>query len=197
MVKLFDKWECENIEVKDLGIAKYIKLQPVMVPRSGGKHEKKQFYKSRLHIVERLMNKLFVSGHRGKKHKISSGNNIGKSFRMYKTVKEALEIIEQRTKKNPVEVLVRAIENAAPIEEVITFQKGGIFAREGVVTSPQRRVDLVLKHLAQGTYQKSFKSKKSAAQCLADEIILTHNNDSKTFAISEKMRREKEASGAR
>ncbi len=93
--------------------------------------------------------------------------------------------------------LTAAIENSAPAEEVISFQKGGIFAREGVVTSPLRRVDLALRHIAQGTFQKSVNSKKSAADCLANELIFSFKGDQSSKGVSEKIRREKEAKGAR
>ncbi len=57
-IKIFDKWSTEGIEVKDIGLAKYINLQPVVIPRSGGRHAKHQFHKSKMNIVERLMNKM-------------------------------------------------------------------------------------------------------------------------------------------
>lgn len=196
-MKLFDKWDSEKIEVKDLGIKGYINLDSRIVAKSSGRHAKQQFYKSKLHIVERLINKLFVSGHRGKKHKIYSGHNVGKSFRTYTTVKKAFEIIEKKTNKNPIEVFVRSIENSSPIEEVISYQKGGIFAREAIVTSPQRRVDLALKHIAQGTFQKSSRNKKKACECLAEEIIAASDNDPSSFAVSQRITSEKEAIGAR
>ena len=57
-IKIFDKWPVAGIEVKDIGLAKYINLQPVLIPRSGGRYAKQQFHKSKMNIVERLMNKL-------------------------------------------------------------------------------------------------------------------------------------------
>jgi len=36
---------------------------------------------------------------------------------MEKIVEQSLEIIEQKTKKNPIQTLVTAIENSAPREE--------------------------------------------------------------------------------
>ncbi|HDD71709.1 MAG TPA: 30S ribosomal protein S7, partial [Candidatus Aenigmarchaeota archaeon] len=72
-IKIFGKWSTEGIEVKDPGLVRYINLEPRLLPRSGGKYAKQQFYKSKMNIVERLMNKLMVPGHRGKKHLISSG----------------------------------------------------------------------------------------------------------------------------
>ncbi|MCK5234208.1 MAG: 30S ribosomal protein S7 [Candidatus Aenigmarchaeota archaeon] len=196
-IKLFDRWQTETVKVNDEGLVSYINLDPVIVPRSGGRHAKHQFYKSKVNIVERLINRLFVAGHKGRKHKFTSGQNVGKTFGASKIVVDAFGIIEEKTKANPVEVLVRAIENSAPIEEVTTFRKGGMTSREGVVTSPQRRVDLALRHIAQGTYASSVKSRKSAASCLADEILLAYKGDMKSRAVSEKQRREKESQGAR
>ncbi len=197
-IKFLNKWSFEGVEVRDPGLVNYINLKPVIVPKTGGRHARQQFYKSKLNIVERLINKLFVPGHKGKRHKTTSGHNVGKTINVMGIVDEAFEIIAKKTGKNPIEVLVRAIENAAPLEEVITYQRGGIFVREPVVTSPQRRVDLALRHIAQGTYQKSFNSKKSAAEALAEEILGAYNKDANvSYAYSEKIRREKEAASSR
>ncbi len=196
-LKIFGKWSTSNVEVRDEGLRDYITLTPMIVPKTGGRHARQQFYKSKLNIVERLINRLFVTGHRGKKHKFTSGRNVGKTFKAAKAVEEAFEIIEKRTGKNPIQVLVTAIENAAPYEEVISIQKGGIFARQPVITSPQRRVDLALRHIAQGAHSKTIRNKKPLAQVLAEEILLAYNRDPSSLAISEKHRREKEAQGAR
>jgi len=197
-IKIFGKWSTKGIEVKDPGLVKYINLEPRLFPRSGGKYAKQQFYKSKMNIVERLMNKLMVPGHRGKKHVISSGRCVGKTAIQYKIVKKAFEKIEQITKKNPIEVLVRAIENAALREEITSYQLGGIIVRRAVVTSPQRRVDRALRNIAQAAYRKSFGKKQNIVDALVDEIIAAYNNDaSKSEAIREKERIEREAEGAR
>ncbi|MEM5843644.1 MAG: 30S ribosomal protein S7 [Candidatus Aenigmatarchaeota archaeon] len=197
-IKIFGKWSTEGIEVKDPGLAKYINLKPVIVPRSGGKHAKQQFHKSKMNIVERLMNKLMVPGHRGKKHVISSDHCVGKTSIQYKIVKKAFEKIEQITKKNPIEVLVGAIENAALREEITSYQLGGIIVRRAVVTSPQRRVDLALRNIVQAAYRKAFGKKENMVDALVNEIIAAYNNDaSKSEAIKEKERIEREAEGAR
>jgi len=196
-IKLFDRWSFEGIKVDDKGLEAYVSLHPVIFPKSGGRHAKQQFYKSKVNIVERLLNKMFVPGHRGKKHKITSKNCTGKTETNVRILLDAFEIIERKTGKNPVEVLVKAVENAAPIEEVLTYQRGGIFVREAVISSPQRRVDTALKHIAQGSYGKAFQNPKSAAECLADEIVAGYKNDQASFAVAERLRREKEAQGAR
>ncbi len=196
-VKLFDRWEIKA-EIKDPGLKNYINIKPYVVPRSShGRHNKKQFYKSELNVVERLMNHLFVAGHRGKRHKITSGSLAGKSMTAYSIVKESFEIIEKKTKNNPLEILVGAIENAALREEVSSYQVGSIIARKAVITAPQRRVDIALRLFAQGAYRKSFKSRKGIAQTLADEIIAAYNNSKDSTAIMEKERLEREAEGAR
>lgn len=197
-IKIFDKWSTEGIEVKDIGLAKYINLQPVVIPRSGGRHAKHQFHKSKMNIVERLMNKLQVPGHRGKKHVLTSGRCVGKTEIHYKIVKKTFEKIEQQTKKNPIEVFVRALENSALREEITQYQVGGIIVRRAVITSPQRRVDLALSNMVQTAYRKSFGKKEDMVGALTAEIAAAYNNDaSKSEAIKERERIEREAEGAR
>ncbi|MFQ6020754.1 MAG: 30S ribosomal protein S7 [Candidatus Aenigmatarchaeota archaeon] len=197
MFKIFNKWDTK-VEIKDPGLKDYINLKPVLVPKTFGRHAKQQFHKSNLNIIERLMNHLYVPGHRGKRHRISSGRVTGKSTKVWEIMKNTLEIIEKKTKENPIEVLVRAIENAALREEITSFQVGGIIVRKAVITSPQRRVDMALRLITQGAYQKAFDKPKNMAESLADEIIAACNNDSsKSHAIRERERIEREAAGAR
>ncbi len=194
---LFSRWDTEGVEVSDPGLRDQINLTPVLLPRSEGRLAPVQFQKSRINIVERFMNKLMVPGHRGKKHKLTSGRCVGQTLNLYNHIIKAFEIIEKKTKKNPVLVLVKAIENSAPIEEVASYRMGGIVARNAVVVTPQRRVDLALRHLAQGIYKSSFSNRRPLYEVIADELITASNNDSKSFAVSERNRLEKEAEGAR
>lgn len=197
-MKIFDKWEIDKIQVSDQGLKRYIGLKPAIIPKTSGRYSSKRHAKWRMNIVERLMTKLSVPGHRGKKHLISSGRTTGKYTTHYKIVKEAFEIIEKRTKKNPIEVFVHAIENAARREEIAAYQVGGIIIRRAVVTSPQRRVDLALRVIVQAAYRKSFGRKDSMATTLANELIGAAAGDtSKSEAVKEKERVEREAEGAR
>ncbi len=197
-IKFFDRWSASGIEVSDPGLKNYINLQPKLMPKSGGRYAKKQFYKSKVSIVERLINKLMIPGHRGKKHVFTSGRAGGKYFTEYKIVKNVFEKLEQVTKKNPLEVFVRAIENSALREEIAAYQVGGIIVRRAVITSPQRRVDLALKNIVQASYRKSFGKRESMADALANEIIAAYNNDaSKSESIKERERFERESEGAR
>jgi small subunit ribosomal protein S7 len=197
-LKLFNRWVFEGIEIKDAGLKPYINLKPLVVPRTGGKFSQRKFYKSKMNIVERLMNKLMVPGHRGKKHFLSSGRNTGKTQTIINIIKEVFEKLEKRTNKNPIEVLVGAIENAALREEITSYQMGGMMVRKAVCTSPQRRVDHALAIITQSAYRKSFGKKTSMTDALADEIFFAYKNDaSKSEAIKEKERIEREAGGAR
>ncbi|MCD6381420.1 MAG: 30S ribosomal protein S7 [Candidatus Aenigmarchaeota archaeon] len=193
---LFDKWPVEEIEVKDHGLKRYLSVKPMIIPKTGGRLTK-PFYKYKTNIVERLVAHIMQSGHSGKKHKITSGRFGGGFSTALKVVERALEIVEKRTKKNPLEVLIRAIENASIREEVASFQLGGIIARQAVVTSPQRRIDKTLRYFAQGAYHTAFNKKVTTAEALAEEIINAYEGSNKSFAVREKERIEQEAAGAR
>jgi len=197
-VKLFNKWEMEGITVNDPGLKNYINLKPVIIPRTFGRTAKKQFHKSQMSIIERLANHLYVSGHRGKKHLITSGRNVGKTFKIWDVIEESFKILEEKTKKNPVEVFVKALENAALREEITSFQVGGIIVRKAVITAPQRRIDLALRLIVQGSFQKATNNIKRMADTLADELYAAYNYDPQnSHAIREKERIEREAAGAR
>ncbi|TAL47676.1 30S ribosomal protein S7 [archaeon] len=196
-IKLFGKWPM-NVEVSDMGLRPYINLKPVVIPKSGGRLASKQFHKSKMSIIERLMTKQMVPGHRSKKHVLTSGMVVGKWQTNYRFLNQAFDKIEKVTKKNPVEVLVKAIENASTREEIAAYQVGGIIVRRAVITSPQRRVDLALRNITQAAYRKSFGKKTTIADALADEIIAAYNYDlQKSEAIKERDMTEKQAEGAR
>ncbi len=194
-VKLFNRWD-SNVEVQDASLRGYINLEPRILPRSAGVH-RGRFHKSKMHIVERLALKLMVSGHTGKKHKLTSGKFGGAYMNVLAVVEEALAIIEKKENKNPIEVLVRAIENSCVREEVISYQLGSIMAREAVITAPQRRVDKTLRLFSQIAYRSAFNKRKGVSHALADEILAAYRGSSDSFAMKEKDRVEREAMGSR
>lgn len=196
-IKLFDRWDAAEADINDEGLRRYVNIENIMAPRSKGRHADQQFYKGDVQIVERLLNHMYVPGHRGDSHKISSGHNVGKSEKNWNTLKKAFELIEEETGENPVQVLVTAIENSSPTEEVVSYQRGGVMARKAVIMSPQRRVDFALRMLSQGAYADRLANEKDAHEALAEEIIGAYENDNSIRAIREKERREKEAEGAR
>lgn len=193
----FGKWDAGEVTVSDDGLVRYINLENIASPRSKGRHSEKQFYKADVPIVERVLNRMYVAGHSGKKHLITSGHNTGKSERLWNIIEEAFEIIEEETGENPIQVLVDAIENSAPVEEVVTYQRGGARARKAVLVAPQRRVDLAVRLLVQGAYEDRLTSSDEATEVLADEIMAAAEGDNSVKAVREKERREREAEGAR
>jgi small subunit ribosomal protein S7 len=194
---LFNRWDTEGIEISDPGLRKYINLKPLLVPKTSGRLSPTSIHKIDMNIVERFINKLAVPGHRGKKHRLSSGHVPGRYDLLYRSVKEAFDIIEKRTKKNPLQILVKAVENGALLEEVVGYRMGGIIARKAVVTSPHRRLDISLRLIAQNIFSRAFKSKKSFAETIAGELIEIANNEQRNNVIRERHRIEKEAEGAR
>lgn len=196
-MKFFNKWDVSGISVTDPGLKDYINLKPVIVPKTGGRNVKIRFHKSKNSIVERLMNKVMVPGHKGKKHKLTSGHCTGKSVQAYQIVEDAFKIIEKTTNQNPILVFVKAVENAAPREEITSIEYGGARYPQSVDCSPQRRVDVVLRMMVQGSYTKSFGSKRSIKECLAEEILNAYKMDQKSNAIAKKLELERQSDASR
>ena len=196
-VLIFNKWSTTGIKVDDPGIAQYLSLVPVIVPKTGARYAGNKFHKSKISIVERLINKVMVTGHRAKKHIISSGHNTGKAHLAHDIVNRALETVESRTKKNPVEVFVKALENAAQREELITIEYGGARYPKAVECAPQRRIDLALRQMTQAAYQKAFNKKKKIHETLSEEIINAYKITQASQAISKKLEMERQADASR
>ena len=193
----FNKWGTEGITIEDPGLQNYISLDARLVPKTSARYAGNRFHKSATFIVERLINKVMVPGHKAKKHKRSSGHQTGKSNQAYAMVEAALGEIQKRTGENPIKILVKAIENAAPREEILTIEYGGARYPKAVECAPQRRVDVVLRLFAQGAYQKSFNSKKEYVAALADEIINAHNLSATSIAVAKKQEVERQADSSR
>lgn len=196
-IKAFNRWSTNGIELTDEGLKRYVNLTPRLVPKTGAKYSGQRFYKSRTFIIERLINKIMVAGHRSKKHKITSGFMTGKGVTAYKIVEDALSIIERKTGTNPIAVFVKALENGATREEIVNIEYGGARYTKAVDCAPQRRVDLALRFFTQGAYTKSFNSKKGIRDALADEILAAYNLSQNSFAVSKKLELERQADASR
>jgi small subunit ribosomal protein S7 len=194
--KIFDKYDISQISVKDPGLRSVINLKPKLILKNQGRNVVK-FGQTKVNIVERLMNKLAVSGHRGKKHKLEKGIATGKYTKNMQIILDVLEIIEKKTGKNPVEVLVRAIENAAPRDETTVIEYGGARYPQAVDVAPIRRVNLSLKHLVHGAGDKAFNKKKTIVQALAEEIMMSADNNGESLAVRKKKEAEAQADSAR
>ena len=185
-LRLFGKWSFEGLEVQDLGVKRYISLKPVWLPHSGGRHEHQRFDKSKISIVERLANNMMRHGRSG-----------GKKAKALNIVRIAFEIIYLKTGRNPIEILVRAVEKSAPCEDTTRVGRGGIVYHRAVDISPQRRVDLALRLLADGARNVSFRSTKPIEECLVDELIAAAAGDNQSYAVSKRYEMERVALSSR
>ena len=196
-IKAFNRWDVEGIKVEDQGLQPYVSLQPRIVPKTGARYAGSRFHKSKIFIVERLVNKIMVPGHKGKKHYKTSSHITGKAATAYGIIEEVFKHIEKTTKENPIKVFVKALENAAQREEIVTIEYGGARYPKAVECSPQRRVDLALRHMTQGAYHRTFNTKKSIVNSLADEIIGAYRLSSASNAIAKKLEIERQSDSSR
>jgi len=184
VAKLFGEWEVTGISYSDPSTERYITVTPVA--HTMGRHAGKQFQKSEVSIVERLINRL-----------MQTDENTGKKQQALNITRDAFEIVHERTEENPIQVLVQAIENAAPREETVRLKYGGISVPKAVDVAPQRRVDQSLKFIAEGVYGSSFKTTTDVEEALASQLIGAANNDVNTYAVSQKEEKERVAAAAR
>jgi small subunit ribosomal protein S7 len=184
---LFGKYSFEGVEVHDPGLLPYLYLHPIYAPHTEGRLAGRPFLKTRMHLVERLANSLM----KGSKF-------TGKKSKALTTVRRAFdELAAKEPGKNPLQLLVDAVENAAPREEVTRLQFGGISVPRAVDASPARRLNVAIRNLALGAIQASHKSTKAIESCLADEIRLAAKADQTSFAVGRKEEVERVAQSAR
>lgn len=194
--KLFGLYDVSNIKIEDPGMKRYFNLEPKLVVKSQGKIREK-FNRGKINLLELFANLIAVPGHRGKKHKIITGHKTGKYSQNMRIVLDCLKIIEDKTKLNPVQVLVTAIENGAPRDGITVIEYGGARYPQSVDLSPMRRITMTLRLIIQGSYDKSFNKKPKIEQTLADEIIKAYNKEADSYIMVKKNDSEKQADSAR
>jgi small subunit ribosomal protein S7 len=194
-MKIFNLYETQDITVEDPGLKRVISTTPKLVLKNHGRVRGK-FAAAKINIVERLIRILCHPGHRGKKHKVMT-RTTGKFNKATKVVLETFKIIEKKTQKNPVEVLVKAIEKSSPREEITTVEYGGAKYPQAVDVSPLRRVGLTLRLMVHGAYDKAFNKKTKIQDALASEIMLAAEESQDSHAVKKKIEAEKQANSAR
>ena len=191
---LWGKWDLSGVKVEDQGLQNVISVRPMLVPHSGGRHEHRKFGKTQVNMVERLAN---VLTHFGKKYAKNTGRMGGKKQKSLNIVKAAFEIINLKTSQNPAQVLVRAIENAAPNEDTTRLSYGVVVYHMSVDISPMRRVDIALRFISEGVREAAFSTPRKVEEVLADEIILAANGDSNSYSVKKKNEQERVAMASR
>ncbi len=196
-MKIFDLFTAEDVKIEDPGLKRYINLDVKLILKSRGR-ERRRFAKAKINIIERIINLLQNPGHRGKKHKIMTGRASGKYSKKAIVVINMLKTIQKKTGENPIKVLIKAIENSAPHDEITVIEYGGARYPQAVDTAPMRRVDIAIRNLVHGAYDKSFGKKRSITEALVAEVIGAYNNNvSESLAVSKRSETEKMADSAR
>jgi small subunit ribosomal protein S7 len=185
-IKLFQKWSFKDAKVEDIGLQRYLNLTPIATPHSMGRHEHQRFRKANVNIVERLINGL-----------MQPGKNAGKKAKATNVVKQAFEIINLRTGRNPIKVLVKAVENSAPCEDTTRISYGGVVYHLSVDVAPQRRIDLAIRHITAGASAASKNNPLSIQEAIANELILAANNDIKSAGVAKRNEIERVAQSSR
>ena len=116
---------------------------------------------------------------------------------IYCKQEEAFRLIEKKTGKNPVQVLVNAIEKSSPKDEITVIEYGGARYPQAVDVAASRRISLAVRWIVQGAYDKSFNKKTKMHQALADEFIKASENSSESSAVKKRNESEKQADSAR
>ena len=191
---LFRKWDLSGIQVQDPGLKTAISLKKTIIPLTFGRSALKRFNKADVNLVERLENKIM---HFGKKYAKNTGRMGGKKIRALNTVKAAFQIIHLKTGKNPVEVLVRAVEYSAPNEDTTRIVYGGTVYHVSVDVSPLRRVDLALRFIADGVKEATFSNPKAIEEYLAEHLIMAADNNPNAPSVKKKNELERIAQASR
>ncbi len=128
--------------------------------------------------LAKFMNHLMVSGKKSVAEKIVYG---------------ALDLVEERTKRDPIEVFDEALENIAPQVEVKSRRVGGATYQVPVEVRPSRRVALAMRWLVE--YSRG-RGEKSMAQRLAGEMADAAGNRGNAVKRREDVHRMAEANKA-
>ncbi len=104
-------------------------------------------------------------------------NNLmydGKKSVAEKTFYAALDLVQKRLKKDPLEVFKQAMENVAPILEVRSRRVGGATYQVPVEVRASRRQALAIRWLI--NYSRA-RSERTMAEKLANELIAAYKNE--------------------
>lgn len=129
-------------------------------------------------LVARFINKIMAGG------KKTIAQNI-----LYR----AMDIIKEKSKKEPLAALEQAIENVSPLVEVKPQRVGGATYQVPKEVKGERRESLAIRWIIAVAQSKSG---KTMAQRLAEEIINAYNNEGEAVKKKSNMHRMAEANRA-
>jgi len=128
--------------------------------------------------VSRLINKVMLKG------KKSTARRI---------VYDAFDIMEERQRRNPVDVFEEALRNVMPVLEVKPRRVGGATYQVPMEVPPHRRLSLALRWLVQAARQRPG---RSMAEKLAAELMDAANREGAAVRRREDTHRMAEANRA-
>jgi len=117
----------------------------------------------------------------------------GKKSKAEKIVYGALQIVHERTKRNPLEVLTEAIKNCTPLVETRPRRVGGATYQVPIEVRPSRRISLALRWIVQAARERED---KTMAHRLASELIEASQGRGGAVRMKEEMHRIAEANRA-
>jgi small subunit ribosomal protein S7 len=117
----------------------------------------------------------------------------GKKSVATRVVYEAMELIEARAKRNPMEVFEQAMKNVAPVMEVKPRRVGGATYQVPMEVAPERRFALASRWILQAAKGRSG---KSFAEKLAGELMDAANNSGNAIRKREETHKMAEANRA-
>ena len=117
----------------------------------------------------------------------------GKKSIARKIVYQAFEIIKEKTKQDPVEILEKALRNAGPILEVRPKRIGGATYQVPTEVRPERAESLAIRWIVEFARERKGKPMKEK---LADEIILASRGEGAAVKKKEDTHRMAEANRA-
>ena len=129
-------------------------------------------------LVSKFINCMMMKGKKG----VSESN-------FYK----AMDIIQKRSQKDPVEVFVQALENAKPLVEVKSRRVGGATYQVPVEIRPERRQALGIRWLITNSRNRS---EKTMYEKLAGELMDAFNNTGTSIKKKEDTHKMAEANKA-
>jgi len=117
----------------------------------------------------------------------------GKKSVATRLIYEAMDLIQERTKRQPMEVFEQAIKNVSPVMEVKPRRVGGATYQVPMEVPPYRRFALATRWILQATKGRSG---KSLADKLAGELIDAANNTGSAIRKREETHKMAEANRA-
>lgn len=108
-------------------------------------------------------------------------------------VYDALDIVKEKTKKDPIEVFDTALDTIAPVMEVRSRRVGGANYQVPYEVRPERKFSLAVRWLLEAARGKKG---KSMSKRLADELIAASNKEGDAMKKKQNMHAAAEANKA-